>query len=941
MWTDLMNMKLIERTFSRYTVVVYLASSLFYLALGLPVLVASNTDCFDCHSDDEMTMDRNGKTISIYVDETGFTQSVHGDMECTDCHPDAAVEEFPHPDHLSRVNCSDCHEVSDAVFGSSIHGVKKTQGDPYAPSCADCHGKHDILPSDHSDSKTYKMNIPFVCGVCHREGAPVARLYDLSQHNIMANYSQSIHGEGLFKRGLIVTATCTDCHGYHDILPRNDLNSSVSQKNITGTCMVCHARIEEVHVKVIRGELWEKTGGVIPSCTDCHQPHRVRAENMVLRTSDKECMVCHGDTGIHKTVDDELVSMFVDTDVLAKSMHKNMPCIKCHSDIDPLRHRPCETAGKVDCSSCHAQISNEYFQSDHGEAYLNKKPGVPYCTDCHGRHQVSSHRNDLSQTYRTRIPALCGDCHKNDRREGMDSGEGKPDSFFDYSASVHGQGLIKKGLLPSAICTDCHGIHQIQEADNEESTINPDRVPATCGTCHEGIYKAFSGSIHQTHEIKEGETLPSCARCHSSHEITEVKQDSFMSQVTEQCGSCHRDEADNYFDTMHGKAYLLGYMKAAKCSDCHGAHDTLQVDDPHSHVGFHNVVETCQRCHPDANRRFTGYLSHATHHDRKKYPFLFFTFVTMTTLLVGTFGFFTLHTLLWLPRSFKQMREKKRHKGAHERYYIVRFTLAQRLTHLFVILSFMGLALTGMMLKFANMKWASTLSDLLGGVAVAGAIHRIGAVITFGYFAYHIISLVKLKINQKISLKNLVFGPDSMMFNFQDLKDFMATIKWFVGRGPRPQYGRWTYWEKFDYFAVFWGVFVIGFSGLMLWFPEFFTRFFPGWFINVATIIHSDEALLAVGFIFTIHFFNTHLRPEAFPMDPVIFTGSIPLDEYKLDRPREYAALKASGKLKKRVILQRESPAWHRFIRLFGFAFLFMGLILIGLIIYSMLFGYK
>ena len=96
-------------------------------------------------------------------------------------------------------------------------------------------------------------------------------------------------------------------------------------------------------------------------------------------------------------------------------------------------------------------------------------------------------------------------------------------------------------------------------------------------------------------------------------------------------------------------------------------------------------------------------------------------------------------------------------------------------------------------------------------------------------------------------------------------------MKWFVGKGPRPNYGRWTYWEKFDYLAVFWGVAIIGFSGLVLWFPVFFTKFFPGWVINVSQIIHSDEALLAVGFIFTVHFFNTHFRPEAFPMDTVIF----------------------------------------------------------------------
>jgi cytochrome b subunit of formate dehydrogenase len=178
------------------------------------------------------------------------------------------------------------------------------------------------------------------------------------------------------------------------------------------------------------------------------------------------------------------------------------------------------------------------------------------------------------------------------------------------------------------------------------------------------------------------------------------------------------------------------------------------------------------------------------------------------------------------------------------------------------------------------------------------------------------------------------------MFTFQDVKDFGATIKWFVGLGPKPDYGRWTYWEKFDYFAVFWGVAVIGFSGLILWFPEYFTQVFPGWLINVAMIIHSDEALLAVGFIFTIHFFNTHLRPDAFPMDKVIFTGTVPFEEFKRFRPREYEELKKSGRLRKVVVKKEKNPQFEMLIKVFGFIFLGLGLSLVVLIIYSMLFGY-
>jgi cytochrome b subunit of formate dehydrogenase len=174
----------------------------------------------------------------------------------------------------------------------------------------------------------------------------------------------------------------------------------------------------------------------------------------------------------------------------------------------------------------------------------------------------------------------------------------------------------------------------------------------------------------------------------------------------------------------------------------------------------------------------------------------------------------------------------------------------------------------------------------------------------------------------------------------RDAREFWQSVRWFLRRGPRPAYGRWTYWEKFDYFAVFWGVAVIGATGLLLWFPTIFTRLMPGWLLNLATIVHSDEALLAVGFIFTVHFFNTHFRPEKFPMDTVIFTGTVPLDEFKRDRPDEYQALEAGGALEARLEpapSPREVRAW----RIFGAIALGLGISLILLILYAAIFGYR
>jgi cytochrome b subunit of formate dehydrogenase len=271
---------------------------------------------------------------------------------------------------------------------------------------------------------------------------------------------------------------------------------------------------------------------------------------------------------------------------------------------------------------------------------------------------------------------------------------------------------------------------------------------------------------------------------------------------------------------------------------------------------------------------------------------------------------------------------------------IVRFTRLNRTLHIFMIVSFISLALTGMSLKFSYTGWAVFLSHLFGGFESAGYIHRFAAVVMVTVFIIHLVDVMRMRKRESLSWKDLILGENSLLFNKKDLKDFIASIKWFIGKGERPEYGRWTYWEKFDYFAVFWGIFVIGSTGLTLWFPEFFTQFLPGWVINVATIIHSDEALLATGFIFTIHFFNTHLRPEKFPMDIVIFTGRIPLEEFKLDRPAEYKELVEKGQLEN-YIAEPYPQIVIKAIRFFGWTALIIGFSIVIWIIYAMLFAYR
>ncbi len=904
------------------------------------IYAQSDEDCMMCHEDPDLTKERNGRTVSLFIDTTIFEGSVHHSNTCISCHIDADDEGFPHLENLNPVNCGNCHTDAMRDNTRGIHGQALLMNDSNAPDCKECHGNHDILHNSNPLSRTYKMNIPFLCGRCHREGEIVARTYDVSEHNIVENYTMGIHGKGLFEAGLIVTATCNNCHGNHLVLPHTSPNSSISANRIAGTCMKCHTRIEETHKKVIKGELWEKDPSVIPSCSSCHPPHKVDVPMIQARISDKSCMKCHADEEIHKMLGDEKVSLYVNPIELPNSIHKNIPCSKCHTNVTDHLKRPCSTNTPVDCSSCHAEVFDKYFASGHGQAHYHEVENAPYCTDCHGDHDTKSRYDDTSPVYRTAIPKLCGECHRKDGKAPLATDLKEINAFADYSLSVHGQGLTSKGLTVSAVCTDCHTTHLMLKETDEQSSIHPTNVQKTCGNCHKGIYDQYMESDHAFTLDDHGKEYPTCVKCHSAHVISEVDQDKFMNEVTSQCGSCHEETAETYLETYHGKAFQLGSLESARCSDCHGAHNILKAANPKSTISQMNIVNTCATCHAGANKKFANYLSHATHKDD---PRLHFAYIFMTTLLLGVFIFFGIHLLIWMPRSlherFKKIKEKKKKPKPEEEIFVRRFSDNQRVTHIFVMLSFMLLALTGMMLKFAHMEWAQFLAKLIGGVHSAGVIHRFGAVITFGYFSYHVYNLIKDKRQKRLSAMKFIFGKNSLMFNMQDIRDFGATMKWFVGKGPRPNYGRWTYWEKFDYMAVFWGVAVIGLSGLMLWFPIFFTKFLPGWAINISQIIHSDEALLAVGFIFTIHFFNTHFRPEAFPMDTVIFTGQMPLEHFKHERPREYEELKETGELEKLLSGRKFSKENMRIVKFFGFLLLGIGVTLIGFIIYSLLQG--
>ena len=573
----------------------------------------------------------------------------------------------------------------------------------------------------------------------------------------------------------------------------------------------------------------------------------------------------------------------VHADAYGRSSHKDLACTACHLED---RGKPPPTKGdqtcvasftRTECARCHGKAADEYRGSVHDSARLP----VP-CSSCHADiHAIQSHKTD-----KLRVAETCAGCHSRQQ---------------PYFESVH-YAALEKGAADAPTCTDCHGVHAIAKVDND----------------------AKGREFHTR----------ACLACHDDRAMME------RNHVTPIAG-------ETFFNSFHGKNVHLGYPeKVAGCADCHTSHAVRKADDPASSVNRAHLVDTCGQCHAGASSSFVQYIPHADDGNRKKSPALYWTRIAMTGLLVGTFLFFWAHSILWAIRAFVEKQKKARDPSAHAEAPSAgagntyrRFTPTQVVLHLVVIVSFLTLALTGLPLKFNDAPWARAVMAAIGGPGRARLVHHAAAIVTFGYFAVALamsVSFLRAKGVGGHGIVARLLGPESLFPNRRDWRDLKGMFRWFFFKGPKPSFDRWTYWEKFDFMAVFWGMFAIGSSGLMLWFPETFARILPGWMFNVATIIHSDEALLATGFIFTVHFFNTHFRPEKFPMDTVIFDGHLTEQEMVEERGDQWRRYQAEGRVDALVVTKPTSLAWGLFFRVFGFLALAVGLSLAVGMVYAL-----
>jgi len=611
-------------------------------------------------------------------------------------------------------------------------------------------------------------------------------------------------------------------------------------------------------------------------------------ENPKLRND--RCLKCHGrENYSRESASGEDRALHITAEKFTESVHGDRDCVNCHQDIIKIPHRKGEDR-KVGCVKCHLDMWEEAQQAD-------------------GDHKTA------------RLGVVA-------------------DQIESYMTSIHARPSIEDQSRTNATCYDCHEAHYITPTDTVANPESRLKTPNICGQCHTEVLNTYMTSVHGK-EIGMGNTDAAvCTDCHTAHNIEKPHDVSGRLAITAQCGNCHQEPLDSYAETYHGKITRLGYGETAKCYDCHGSHGIKRVNEPGSKVHNGNRLETCQSCHEGATQGFVTFQPHGNTHDFSKYPEMWLASKGMIGLLLGTFAFFWLHSALWFYREYQDRKNGKDRphimledlpKG---KTHFRRFTKWWRLGHLVGAISIMLLALTGLTVLFSGSVWAPVVMKLLGGPTSASWLHRIGAIGFMGvffihliYFAYHI---------GKTWRTFEWFGPNSLIPNWHDLGDAIAMFRWFFGLGPRPVLDHFSYWEKFDYWAPFWGMTIIGVSGMMMWFPEFTATYLPGWVFNVAAIVHGEEAILAVVFLFTVHFFNNHFRPDKFPLDTTMFTGRVPLEHYRHEHRREYDRLVASGELDKYLFAAPSEPM-AKGSKILGTVLIVIGLTLLTLVLLGFL----
>jgi formate dehydrogenase gamma subunit len=654
----------------------------------------------------------------------------------------------------------------------------------------------------------------------------------------------------------------------------------------------------DIDPAVLRGSAHAKF-----SCVKCHAgfdgertPHRARQTPV-------DCGGCHADAdSIHQF-------HAASTSRKLAGGTTEFSCTSCHGGHDVTASGAATTpagarALNAACGRCHEQEVSHYQKSAHGRAAAEGQKEAPSCISCH-KNEISRERNGGEVTAELKLDQerLCLDCHLDDpavkARVGPQAGFIKA-----YEVSIHGSEL-RAGNEKAATCVDCHGSHDMAKGYESSSLTEKRHIPSTCGKCHDKISHTFEASVHGE-AVRKGVTdAPVCTDCHGEHTIK--KADAPDSPVApgnvsaEVCSPCHSsvrlatkygirsDRYRTFNDSFHGLAVRGGQVAAANCASCHGSHDILPSTDPRSLVHPANLAKTCGECHPGATAAFATGKVHFEMAASDE-PLLYWIATIYTFLIIGVVGGMFLHNAVdFFRKARHKLRIRRGLEHAHEpesRALYVRMTLSERLQHVSLLVSFTVLVVTGFMLRYPDAFWVEWLRRFWDNLFEArSVIHRVAGVVMVAASLVHI-HYLGFTARGREFLRDMLPRPS-------DVGDVVGALRYYAGlRRDRPRFGRFSYIEKAEYWALVWGTVVMAGTGVVLWFQDPFIAMLGklGW--DAARSIHYYEAVLATLAILVWHIYFVIFNPDVYPMNLAWLKGTITEEEMEDEHPLELEAIR-------------------------------------------------
>jgi cytochrome b subunit of formate dehydrogenase/ssDNA-binding Zn-finger/Zn-ribbon topoisomerase 1 len=598
-----------------------------------------------------------------------------------------------------------------------------------------------------------------------------------------------------------------------------------------------------------------------------------------------QCFDCHGDSGILKWSKEEMagnvkeggpkaaprlypplpdVALHVDPALYKASVHADLSCTDCHADIQDLPHTA--RLKPVDCSGCHGNVVAVYAKSRHVLGH-DRKPLAqgPRCVDCHGAHAIVKGSISTSPVSRRNVSHNCVRCHG---KPALVPNAGIPGAGMMYEQSVHYKAILEKGLTRSAGCPDCHGTHDVRDRLDPAAPIFRPNIPVTCGKCHFGVLATYRESVHGKAFSRNVPDAPGCTDCHGEHEIRQATDPrssvSFAAVSEKTCPSCHAaeklsnrygvstDKVKGYQESFHGLSERLGDKTVANCASCHGTHEIFPSSDSRSTIHPRNLAVTCGKCHPGATENFAkgnihvgpgGLGGQVKYWVEKVYIWM----------IVAVIGGMMVHNGADYVRKMQALYRKRR-EWEHPGYE--RMNSNERMQHVLTFTTFIILVITGFALKY---KWSVPFVSDTANVWLRGTGHRVAAILMVATCIYHMFYVIFTARGRDQFVR--------MLPTIQDARDVMGTLEYFAGLADhKPKYARYSYVEKAEYLALVWGSIVMIVTGFLLWFQDEALRHIPMWGLDVATLVHYYEAILATLAIIVWHFYYVFVNPDFAPM---------------------------------------------------------------------------